>query len=219
MNCEQMTDTITGMIAGTLSPAQLAEGGRHLAGCQACDDALRGAGALALLKARLKAKDAGEPPPGLFEKILERLEKAPESNRAGRRFWAGTAFGGAIAAAFFAAAFALGWVALPATLSPDPVPDIAEFRVALGERRNLDLAIETDRVLEDARISILLAGSVELDGFGSRRELTWTSDLKAGVNKLSLPVVAIGQGGGQVIVRLSHPHSEQVFVVNLKPMA
>lgn len=219
MNCEQMTDMITGMIAGTLSPAQLAEGGRHLAGCQACDDALRGAGALALLKARLKAGDTGAAPPGLFDKIVAGLGEEPESNQSGRRFWLGTAFGGAIAAAFFAAALVLGWVAFPTIFSPDNAADIAEFRVALGERRNMDLAIETDRVLEGARISILLAGSVELDGFGSRRELTWTSDLKAGVNKLSLPVVAIGQGGGQVIVRLSHPHTEQVFVVSLKTTA
>jgi hypothetical protein len=219
MNCEQMADTITGLIAGTLSPAQLADCGRHLAGCQACDDALRGAGALALLKARLQARETGDVPPGLFDQILAGLEEAPESAQSSRRFWWGTAFGGAIAAAFFAAALVLGWVALPTTFPPDSAAGIAEFQVALGERRNMDLAIETDRVLEGARISILLAGSVELDGFGSRRELTWTSDLKAGINKLSLPVVALGQGGGQIIVRLSHPHSEQVFVVNLKTTA
>jgi hypothetical protein len=212
MNCEHMTDTITGLIAGTLSPAQLAECGRHLAGCQACNDALRGAGALALLKARLKARDTGEVPPGLFDRVLAGLEEAPASRRTGQRFWLGTAFGGAIAASLFAAAFVLGWVATPATHAPD----LAQFQVALGERRNMDLAIETDRPLQGANISILLAGSVALDGYGSRRELNWTSDLKAGVNKLSLPVVALGHDGGQVIVRLSHPQSEQIFVVSLK---
>jgi hypothetical protein len=219
MKCEEMMDTIPGMMAGTLSPGQLADGGRHLVDCQPCNDALRGAGALALLKSRLMARDTGEAPPGLYEKILAEIDTPIESTQPGGRFWWGATFGGAIAAAFFAAALLLGWVALPTSAPSDVGAETAVFRVALGERRNMDLAIETDRVLEGARISILLAGGVELDGFGSRRELAWTSDLKAGVNKLSLPVVAIGQDGGQVIVRLSHPHSEQVFVVRLKTTA
>jgi hypothetical protein len=40
--------------------------------------------------------------------------------------------------------------------------------------------------------------------------------LQAGVNRLTLPVVAVDRTGGRMIVRLSHPHSEQVFVVRLK---
>jgi hypothetical protein len=36
-----------------------------------------------------------------------------------------------------------------------------------------------------------------------------------GVNKLSLPLLASGIGGGQMVVRLSHPDSEQMFVINL----
>lgn len=215
MNCEHMPDTITGLFAGTLSTAQLAECWRHLADCQTCNDALRGAGALALLKDRLQARDTSEAPPGLFDRIVAGLEEAPESRRTGQRFWLGSAFGGAIAASLFAAAFALGWIATPAT----DAPDLAQFQVKLGERRNMDLAIETDRPLQGANISILLAGSVELDGFGPRRELSWTSDLVSGVNKLSLPIVAVGRDGGQVIVRLSHPQSEQVYVVRLKTIA
>ena len=44
----------------------------------------------------------------------------------------------------------------------------------------------------------------------------WTEDLEAGVNKLSLPLLASGNGGGQMLVRLTHPDSEQIFVVQLK---
>jgi hypothetical protein len=39
--------------------------------------------------------------------------------------------------------------------------------------------------------------------------------LEAGVNRLSLPVLASGLNGGQMIVRMTHPMSEQVFVINL----
>ena len=58
-------------------------------------------------------------------------------------------------------------------------------------------------------------GDVEIEGYGMQRELTWSENLDAGVNRLSLPVLANGLNGGQMIVRMAHPMSEQVFVINL----
>ena len=80
----------------------------------------------------------------------------------------------------------------------------------------MNIAIEADKLLQDAEISILLSGDVEIDGFGERHEVSWTDDLEPGVNQLTLPVRAIGDRGGQMVVRLSHPDSEQIFVVQLK---
>lgn len=208
MNCEQTSGNMPGLISGVLPPAQAAECKRHIAGCPECADALAGAEALALVKAR---GGTGAAPPELFDEILGGLDPARERRRGGG-FWLGTAFGGALAASLLAAALTLGWIATPAGTSSD----VAEFQVVLGEPRNMALAIETDRPLQGARISIMLDGGVELEGYGERRELSWTSDLKAGVNRLSLPVVAIDRDGGRVIVRLSHPQSEQLFVVRLK---
>jgi hypothetical protein len=96
---------------------------------------------------------------------------------------------------------------------------VAEFVVAVREPRNMEIAIETDRPLYGASISIILTGGVELDGYGSQRELNWTADLDAGINRLSLPVVASKSSGGQIVVRMSHPESERVFVVQLKTNA
>ena len=79
----------------------------------------------------------------------------------------------------------------------------------------MDLAFETDRQLDGATISIFLSGDVGIDGYGLQRELTWTENLDAGINRLSLPVMANGIGGGQMVVRMTHPLSEQVFVINL----
>lgn len=210
MNCEQISANVAELIAGALPPADAAECRRHLAGCRECTDALAGAEALALLRGR----GAGAAPPELFDNLLDGLHEAREPRRSGR-FWPGAAFGGAVAASLIAVALVLGWIGMPA----GSVPDVAEFQVVLGEPRNMALAIETDRPLQDARISIMLDGGVELEGYGERRELTWTSDLKAGVNRLSLPVVAVDSKGGRVVVRLSHPHSERLFVVRLRTSA
>jgi len=206
-----MSENISELISGTLSSAQTDDCKRHAARCPDCADALRGAEALALLKAR----NAGGVPGELFDSVLDGLDTAHESRRGGGRFWLGTGFGGAVAASLIALMLALGWIGTPASVTPE----VAEFRVVLGEARNMDLAIETDRPLQDAKISILLAGGVEIAGYGERRELTWTSDLKAGVNRLSLPMIAVDQDGGRVVVRLSHPQSEQIFVVRLRTSA
>lgn len=171
-------------------------------------DALRGAEALA----QLKDRETGEVPSGLFGKIEARLEQDPKPRRTRQRFWLGTGFGGVIAASLFVVALTFGWIAPPAT----DAPEVAVFVVALSEPRTMAIAIETDRPLQGASISIILSGGIELEGYGDRRELTWTSDLSVGVNRLRLPLIAVDSAGGQMVVRLSHPDSEQVFVVQLK---
>ena len=177
----------------------------HVDSCAACREALRGAQALA----ELAARDTGAPRAGLFEAVVEYATSQPARSPRDNRFWAGAGVG-AIAASLLAVALFFGWEESRAPSSIAP-----EFAVSIDEPRQMDLAFETDRVLEGARITILLSGSVEIDGYGPRRELSWTEDLAAGVNRLSLPVIANGIEGGQIVVRLEHPQSEQVFVVRL----
>ena len=211
MNCESIANNVVDIVAGTLPASRLADARQHIERCRDCRDALSGAEALASLKDR----DTGEVPAGLFDSITRRLSPEMLAQQTSKRFWLGAGFGGAIAAAAFAAALALGWLGQPVT----EVPETVEFIVGLGEPRDMDIAIETDRPLQGATISIMLSGGVELDGYGDRRELSWTSDLSAGINRLSLPLVAVDEAGGQMVVRLSHPASEQMFVVQLKPDA
>ena len=208
MNCEKIADIMPDIASGNLSSTLLADCRQHIAHCRECREALRGAEALAVLKNR----DTGGVPAGLFDKISAGLETGPGRGRMRQGFWLGTGFGGAVAASILALALIFGWVSPPV----EQTPDAAEFIVALNEPRNMDIAIETDRPLEGASISILLSGGVELVGYGDRRELRWTTDLDAGINRMSLPILAIDPAGGQMVVRLSHPDSEQMFVVQLK---
>lgn len=208
MNCENIADIMPDIASGDLSTTKLADCRLHIEHCPDCRKALRGAEALAVLKNR----DTGEASAGLFERILRALEAAPGKDRVRQGFWLGTGFGGAVAASILAVALTVGWISMPV----EQAAHGAEFIVVLNEPRNIDIAIETDRPLAGARISILLSGGVEIVGYGERRELSWTTDLDAGINRLRLPVLAINEAGGQMVVRLSHPDSEQMFVVQLK---
>jgi len=209
MNCEWVADRISDLVAERLPTGERAQCLGHIAGCPDCSDAYRGASALL----ELRAQPVEAAPAGLFERVMERAVEGTPRHQAGRgRFWLGTAFGGAIAATLLVAALALGWLVRP----PADDSTMAEFYVSREETRPMYLAIEADKPLPGARISVLLSGNVQLDGFGDRRELSWNDDLEAGINKLTLPLIAVGADGGQMVVRLSHPDSEQVFVVRLK---
>lgn len=160
----------------------------------------------------LKNREFENAPDGLFEQMMSNATLSENSQGGARRFWLGTGFGIAVAASFFAIAVTFGWLG---DLAVNQL-DTAQFQVTLNEPRQMDIAIETDQVLAGATIRILLVGNVEISGFSGQRELTWVDDLDAGTNRLSLPLIATGQGGGQVVVHMSHPKSKQVFIVNLK---
>ncbi len=207
MNCTDIAENIESLTADTLPAEQRDACMIHIEGCRECADSLRGSVAMRTLR---RSKD--EPAPeGLFERIIDEVTTRTPRRRASNRFWQGTAVGAALAASLLAAALMLGVLVTPV----DTAPQAAEFFVSASEARVMNIAIEADRDLPGAKISILLSGDVEVDGYGSRRELSWSDDLEMGVNKLSLPLLASGAGGGQMVVRLSHPNSEQLFVINL----
>ena len=207
MNCEIISLQIPKLAAGDVSGSNQDALMEHIESCPDCRAALRGAEALG----EIRRRDVGETPVDLFDKILATTTRASNQPSDKQRFWLGSAFGGAVAASLFAIAFFLGWTD-PEQGSSKPG---AEFVVVLGEPRQMHLAFETDRQLPAATISVLLSGDVEIAGYGKQRELEWRQDLDAGVNRLTLPVVANGNNGGQMVVRMTHPLSEQVFVINL----
>lgn len=207
MNCESIAQKMPAIIAGRLPATELADCRQHVSTCSGCRDALRGAEALDLLARH----NPGPAPSGLLQRIVSGLDRA-SATRKSSGFWLGTGFGGAVAASLLALALSIGWIGPRDAV----IPATPEFVVTVGELRNMDVAIETDRELAGADISILLSGAIELDGYSDQRELSWKTDLKAGINHLTLPVRARSAAGGRLVVRLSHPDSEQVFVVDLK---
>ena len=208
MNCESVAEQIRALAEGSLDDEQRIACKNHIATCQDCADALRG------VRAMLVVRDQATIPGSerVFNRVMSKAGYDPQQQASRKGFWLGAGFSGAIAASLLTVAFVLGLLGSPAV----EAPQAAEFFVSTQEVRPMNIAIEADRPLEGAQISILLSGDVEVDGFVDRHELSWTDDLEPGVNQLTLPIRAIGERGGQMVVRLSHPDSEQIFVVQLK---
>lgn len=207
MNCTEFSEQVTALATEAMPRASRDDYLEHASVCETCHAMLLGRRATLTMA----QSPVDKPPADLLDRIAGKVTRSQPRRGKSASFWTGAAFGGAVAASLLAIALTLGVFQRPA----DQAPTVAEFYVTADEPRMMHVAIEADRALPGAEISILLTGNVEVQGFGSRRELNWTDDLDAGINKLSLPLVASGEGGGQMVVRLSHPDSEQLFVIDL----
>lgn len=207
MNCEETHERLVAIKNGDLGELERQQMTTHLQSCKECRFAAQGFNALQ----HVRARQSSPPPDELFDRLMRRTFRAPKRQPVANRFWLGAGFGGALAASLMAAVMMSGLL----TETPLGVTEPPQFQVALGEPRDFNVAIELERDLHDATITVVLAGGIELDGYAGRRELSWTADLQAGVNKLTLPIVAINETGGQLLVKVDHENRQRRFTVDL----
>ena len=67
----------------------------------------------------------------------------------------------------------------------------------------------------DVEVRVLLAGGIELQGLGGRRELKWKTDLEPGINRLTLPIIASDNSGGRLSVAVEYGAQQRAFVVQI----
>jgi len=192
----------------------------HLAECEPCRDAQLAAG---MLRAE-RARSVPPPRPGAFERAIAAATRgaavpapaaaAPSARRGG--FWAGLAVGSGA----MAAAAAIAWAAFVLDEAPSmPKREAAttpQVTLALYEPQDVSIAVDAPSALMDAEIRVVLTGAIELDGFEDQRELRWRTNLDAGANQLTLPVIATGAGGGQLLVEVAHGQKRRTFIVDVR---
>jgi hypothetical protein len=209
MRCEDVIETMRA--AGSQPAVDLRAALDHAATCDDCQAALRALDALQMLR--------DEPAPLFEEAAVERaidkaLTASPE-HRYRRGFWSGLASGAALAAAVAALAVA-AWLSQPATDGAITVPEV---RLALNQRSDVTVTLESPEPLLAAEVRVQLRGGVSLDGYAGQRELRWSTDLDRGINQLTLPVVAIDASGGQVLVEITHGDKRRTFVLDVRAAA
>jgi hypothetical protein len=203
MKCEDAIEELRSA-AGPAREAVL----RHVAECESCRAATQAITALAAERAVMAPRLAE----GAFERALQRAVQPPPRVVTNRRgFWLGTAVGGALAASI-AVAVTVWWLQ-PGTPGAAANPQV---RLALHEVRPVSVSLDSPESLQGAEIHIVLTGAIGLDGYAEQRELRWVTDLDRGVNQLTLPLVALGPNGGQVLVEVQHGDKRRAFVVDVQ---
>lgn len=180
----------------------------HVANCSDCRAAMLARDVLA----HERAAAAPEPAPGAAARAIRAAVRAnAKPSDTGRTFVRGMLAGAGIAAAI-ALAVIVTW---PAARAPGPVasPRIA---MALNESKAVNISLDTLQAMRGAEIHVLVTGDVGLDGYAGQRELRWTTDLATGSNQLTIPVVAIGASGGQLVVEVEHEMKRRTFLVDIE---
>ena len=179
----------------------------HLEGCAPCQDALR---AVSALRAQ-RHLAVPAPRPDAFRRAMRRAAGAGgDAHRRRGEFRRGLAVG-ATAAAGVAVVAAI--LLLSGGVSDgDAWPAVT---LALHEPQDISIAIESPAPLQGAEIQVTLRGAVDLRGYAGQRDIQWTADLEQGVNRLTLPVLATGEQGGQVQVVVTHGKREKTFLVDV----
>jgi len=116
-----------------------------------------------------------------------------------------------------AIAASLAIVVIVSSMLLKPVQDVALLTVQLSpnELHKVSLVFNSPVAVTQATMSIELPGNVELAGYPGRRNLTWTTTLQQGNNRLQLPLILHGQQTGRVVTRISHGDKAKTFYLNV----
>lgn len=203
MNCHEFDNHLQDWLDGGLSADQAAALQAH---ADACPDCRARVEEFRTLRAAL----AELPAPALSAGRAEELLRA---SRRRRRLHPALA----AAATFLLAALILPFAdwdhAGPTT---GETVAITEVSVTLDRLQTVNLALSSKRALDDATMVLELPAGVELQGRPAQRVLRWHTDIEAGANRLSLPLIAHEPGVREMVARIEHGGKTQEMRIRLK---
>ena len=203
MRCEDIEGLLNEHADTGLTPAQRKDVEAHLAACEACSTAWHAARALR----RHRALPTLLPSPDLIAKIAAIHQARGAKKRVSPRV---AAIGGALAAGIALVAF--DYYRTVVDIRVRPVPSVT---MALNETRDVRVTIDSPEAFMNVEVRVLLAGGIELEGLRGRRELKWQTELEPGINRLTLPIVALDNSGGKILVAVGQGDKQRAFVVQV----
>lgn len=202
MTCEQIQLFFDDYLDDTLTPLQATAVKQHCDACENCS------AQLAQLQRQKQILEQLPVPPASdgFERrvILLAIENARADERQyriKRNFYK-------VAAAAMISALVL-WLGV---FNDSSVIDNQEYLVIVdNEVRTIKLAIDSEQAMEAVDFRIELSDNLEIAGLGNKKQINWTTRLQQGVNVISLPVVGIAQGRGDITTRIRVNGKEKVM--------
>ncbi len=204
MECQQANQYFDEELDGSLSEPLQYGLHQHLKHCAVCQRRFEANG---MLQAALKDWQVPPPSAGFKDRVLH---VAMERNR----HWSVSAkLVGLAMAASLVIGIGMGLVWAP--LSSGPHNAVQTVAMTLGQAQNVNLAFDSAHALHDVTLTVSLPANVELVGYPGQRTLSWRTDLKAGKNQLTLPLIARNGAGGALAASLTHGQQHKEFSLYL----
>lgn len=91
--------------------------------------------------------------------------------------------------------------------------------VAMNQTRTVKLMFDATTDLDEVTLRVELPDNIELAGYAGQKQLVWQTNLNKGQNILALPVIAIGNGQGELVAQLSYGDKTKRFRILLRTAA
>jgi hypothetical protein len=209
MQCDTAKNLLDDHLDGYLCGSEQHALASHIQACAGCREVLENI--TATRKEFGQVLDVPAPDITCFDRAITAAIDAQDIRRQASqlpKFWLKAGFGSALAASLVIGLFFPGFLSIdnqPASPGQQEARSFSgseTFATTLNARRDLSIAINTDHDMTGVRMSVSLLGEVILAGYEDQREISWRTDLVAGVNKLTLPVIAVGRRGGSLLLRI-----------------
>jgi len=97
---------------------------------------------------------------------------------------------------------------------PQSGPQVVNL--AMNQARTVKLMFDAPTDLAGVTLTVELPENIELEGYTGQKQLVWQTNLNKGQNILALPVIAIGNGQGELVAQLNYGDKTQRFRIVLK---
>lgn len=115
-----------------------------------------------------------------------------------------------------AASMALWFLSTLIMVQQQSLPTSDTFTVAMNNTQSIRLLFDAPENIDQVTLSIDIPDNFELSGHSGRSQLSWNTSLIKGQNVLTLPVIAVIEGQGELVARLSYGDKEKTFRITLK---
>ena len=221
MNCRDRQNSFDEYLDGLLDNQQQADLKAHVESCSNCKAQLQQQLVLSEALRQMPVEPARS---GFAQAALQRARQAhvvqntPHPHPVAKRepffkHWFAAGFGGA-----FAAGLAL-WAVFTVIGPFQPASDVPMFSIAVQQTRSVSLAINVPEDMDGVTLTVELPKNFEISGYRGKQQLAWQTRLKKGRNVLTLPVVALEQGQGQLVARVARHQKSKLLRVNLQAMS
>lgn len=180
----------------------------HINQCVSCQQALEAHNTVRQALGSLPVEKAS---PEFEEKVFAEVRShytAYNHRHSGNRFIAG-----------FATAMAAGLALWFASTVYTPQLDESApqvVTVAMNKARTVKLMFDAPTNLAEVTLTVELPENIELEGYAGQKQLVWQTKLNRGQNILALPVIATGNGQGELVAHISYGDKAQRFRIVLK---
>lgn len=206
MNCEQTQSQLDDYIDGLLSPLQEELVSSHCATCQSCAQSLK---SRRMQKQVLRSLPVPATSDGFSNRVIKDALSAAEAGQqpGGQpRVRHSSFYKFATAAMLSAIVLWLGF------FSERQSTDNELYMVTVdNEVRTVKVAIDSTQSIDAVSMHVELSDNLELSGFGNKKQISWTTGLSEGVNVISLPIIGIAQGKGDITTRVRLNGKEKVM--------